>query len=71
MRMFRASSPSGMVMGGSGGAAAESFLLPLIIGITVVSVVLTVTVALSPTEDEIRGEAELMERIGRLRSEAS
>jgi NO-binding membrane sensor protein with MHYT domain len=70
MRMYPAAGPSGMVMGGSGGASAESFLVPLIIGITVVSVILTVTIALSPTEDEIRGEAELMDRIDRLRSEA-
>jgi len=31
---------------------------------------LTATIALSPTEDEIRGEAELMNRIDSLRSEA-
>jgi hypothetical protein len=36
-----------------------------------VSVVLTAAVALSPTEEEIRGEAELMDRIGKLRSETS
>jgi NO-binding membrane sensor protein with MHYT domain len=68
MRMFAAAGPSGMVMGGSGGATAESFLLPLILGISSVSFVLTATVALSPTEDEIRSEAELRERIGRLDS---
>lgn len=68
MRMFAATGPSGMVVGGSGGATAESFLLPLILGISSVSFVLTATVALSPTEDEIRSEAELRERIGRLRS---
>jgi NO-binding membrane sensor protein with MHYT domain len=69
MRMYPASSPSGMVMGGGGGATAESFLLPLILGITIVSFVLTATITLSPTEDEIRSEADLMDRI-RLRSDA-
>jgi NO-binding membrane sensor protein with MHYT domain len=69
MRMYAASGPAGMVMGGTGGATAESFLLPLVIGISVVAFILTATIALSPSEDEIRGEAELMSRIDRLRSE--
>jgi NO-binding membrane sensor protein with MHYT domain len=69
MRMFRAAGPSGMVMGGSGGATAESFLLPLILGISVVTFALTATVVLSPTDDEIRRERALMERIGRFSSE--
>jgi hypothetical protein len=34
-----------MVMGGPGGATAESFLLPLTLGITVVSFVPTATIA--------------------------
>jgi NO-binding membrane sensor protein with MHYT domain len=71
MRMFPAGTPAGMVMGGGSGAPAGSFLLPLILGIAIVSVVLTAAVALSPTEEEIRGEAELMDRIGKLRSETS
>ncbi len=68
MRMFPATGPAGMVMGGSGGATAESFLLPLVLGISIVSFVLTATIALSPTEDEIRSEADLMDRIDRLRT---
>jgi NO-binding membrane sensor protein with MHYT domain len=70
MRMTGALGPSGMVMGGGGGATAESFLLPLVLGISIIAFVLTATIALSPTEDEIRGEAELMSRIERLRSDA-
>jgi len=70
MRMYSAPGPAGMVMGGAGGATAESFLLPLVLGISIVAFVLTATIVLSPTEDEIRGEAELMNRIGRLRSDA-
>ncbi len=70
MRMYSAAGPAGMVMGGAGGANAESFVLPLVLGISVIAFVLTATIALSPTEDEIRGEAELMNRIDSLRSEA-
>ena len=70
MRMYPASGPAGMVMGTAGGATAESFLLPLIIGISVVAFMLTATIVLSPNEDEIRSDAELMARIEQLRSEA-
>jgi hypothetical protein len=57
MRMCRAGGPEGMVMGGSAGATAVSFLLPLIIGISLVSFLLSITVASAPTEDEIRWNA--------------
>jgi NO-binding membrane sensor protein with MHYT domain len=70
MRMYRAPGPAGMVMGGPGGATAESFLLPLILGISVVSFILIATIALSPTDDEIRTETDLMDRIGKLSSGA-
>jgi NO-binding membrane sensor protein with MHYT domain len=68
MRMYRAPGPAGMVMGGPGGATAESFLLPLILGISVLSFILIATIALSPNDDEIRAETELMKRIGKLGS---
>jgi len=71
MRMYAASGPSGMVMGSAGGATAESFVLPLVLGISIVAFILTATIALSPTEDEIRGETELMNRIDSLRSEVA
>jgi len=70
MRMYASPGPAGMVMGGTGGATAESFLLPLILGISIVTFVLTATISLSPTDDEIRSESELMERIDKLRSQA-
>jgi NO-binding membrane sensor protein with MHYT domain len=70
MRMYRAAGPAGMVMGGSGGATAESFLLPLILGISVLSFISIATIALSPTRDEIRDESDLMDRIGKLGSQA-
>jgi len=69
MHMYASSGPAGMVMGAAGGATAESFLLPLILGISIVTFVLTAAVALSPNDEEIRSETELMERINRLRSE--
>jgi NO-binding membrane sensor protein with MHYT domain len=45
------------------GPTAESFLLPLIIGIGVVAIIMTGVLVFSPTEDEIREDAELMARI--------
>jgi NO-binding membrane sensor protein with MHYT domain len=71
MRMYRASGPAGMVMGGAGGATAESFLLPLILGISVTAFILIATIALSPTEEEICSEADLRERINKLRSKTA
>jgi hypothetical protein len=59
-----------MVMGTGGGATAESFLFPLILGISIVAFMLTATIVLSPNEDEIRSDAELMARIEQLRSDA-
>jgi NO-binding membrane sensor protein with MHYT domain len=64
-------------MGGSkstaapGGASAEAFLLPLIIGISVLTFVLAAVILLSPTEEEIREDAILMERIARLSQESA
>ena len=55
---------------GMGGASASSFLLPLIIGVSVLTFVLTATIALSPTDAEISADAELMRRIENLRAQA-
>ena len=63
MRVFRSSGPAGMVMGSAGGATAESFLLPLVLGIAVISFVLTATIALSASADEVRHDAALMDQI--------
>ncbi|MGH3410680.1 MAG: MHYT domain-containing protein, partial [Streptosporangiaceae bacterium] len=49
-------------MAGSG-PTAEGFLLPLIIGIGVVSLVFAGILAFSPTNEEIREDADLMARI--------
>ena len=58
-----ATSGAGMMAGMSGGVGAETFLLPLIIGISVLAFILTVVISLSPTEAEIRADAALMARI--------
>ncbi len=63
MHMHRASGPAGMIMGGSGGATAESFLLPLILGISILSFALTATITLAPTADQIREDAALLDHI--------
>jgi NO-binding membrane sensor protein with MHYT domain len=54
--------PTGPVMALTG-STAEGFLLPLIIGIGVVSIIMTAVLVFSPTEDEIREDQELMDRI--------
>jgi NO-binding membrane sensor protein with MHYT domain len=66
MRVYSGASAMSM-----GGASAEAFLLPLIIGISVISFLLTATVALSPSEDELTAEAELMRRIEGVRAAGS
>jgi NO-binding membrane sensor protein with MHYT domain len=60
MHVFKATASSGMVMGGPGGATAESFVLPLVLGITVVSFILTATISLSPTAEEIKYDEALV-----------
>jgi len=70
MHVFRSPGPAGMVMGGPGGATAESFLLPLIIGITVISFALTATMSLSASADELSYDAALMDRIKSTRAES-
>lgn len=45
------------------GAKALDFLLPLIVGISVITVGLLLTVILSPSEKELRSEAEFRERL--------
>jgi NO-binding membrane sensor protein with MHYT domain len=49
-----------------GGANATAFLLPLILGISIVAFLVTAIVTLAPTEAEIREDAALMERIAKL-----
>jgi NO-binding membrane sensor protein with MHYT domain len=49
--------------GMQGGAGAGSFLLPLIFGITILTMVLTAAISLSPTEAELRRENEALARL--------
>jgi NO-binding membrane sensor protein with MHYT domain len=62
---LRAAPGGGMAAMGSG-ASAEAFLLPLILGITVLTFLVTAIVTLAPTEAELREDAALMERIAKL-----
>jgi NO-binding membrane sensor protein with MHYT domain len=59
MQMDQASG-AGMSMSGP---TAVGFLLPLIVGIGIISIVLTGALVFSPTSEEIREDAELMARI--------
>ena len=57
--------PGGGMASMGGGASALSFLLPLILGIVIVTFLVTAIVTLAPTEAEIREDAALMERIAK------
>jgi len=45
------------------GSTAASFLVPLLLGISLVTFVLTIIISLSPTEDEIKADALLQHRM--------
>jgi len=66
MAAMRVSAPAPGTIMTTTGASAEGFLLPLILGISILTFVLTALIALSPSEDEIRAEAALSERIAQL-----
>jgi NO-binding membrane sensor protein with MHYT domain len=54
-----AGGPAGM----PGGASAGAFLVPLIFGISILTMFVTAAISLSPTEAELRKENEFIERI--------
>ena len=68
MAAMRVYAPDGSPMA-MGGAEASAFLLPLIVGVSVTTFVLTASIALSPTAAEITEEAELMRRIESLHAQ--
>jgi NO-binding membrane sensor protein with MHYT domain len=68
MHVLHSAVPAGMIMGGAGGATAESFLLPLVIGITVISFGLTAAMSLSASAEEVKYDRALMEQIRSSRS---
>ena len=50
-------------MAAMSGSTAVSFLVPLLVGITIVTFAVTLVISLSPTEDEIHEDARLRDRI--------
>ncbi len=50
-------------MSAMSGAAGTSFLVPLLVGITIVTFVVTLVISLSPTEEEIHEDARLRDMI--------
>ncbi len=59
MHVYATRSP-GMLAAMSGGVSAQAFLVPLIVGISLLAFALTVIISLSPTEAEMREDAALM-----------
>jgi NO-binding membrane sensor protein with MHYT domain len=57
-------------MPGMSGASGAFFLLPLLLGITFITFVLLLAISLSPTEAEIRADAEFHHRLETLRAQA-
>jgi NO-binding membrane sensor protein with MHYT domain len=45
------------------GVSAEGFLLPLLLGVSILTFLMTLLIALAPSEDEIREDASLTERL--------
>jgi NO-binding membrane sensor protein with MHYT domain len=64
LHVYPSTDAGGMLMSGTG-ATAVNFLMPLVVGISVVAFILTATLALSPDNEEIRAEQELMQRLER------
>lgn len=63
VQLSPASTPTGMVTGGGGGSTPESLLLPLITGLAVLLFLASAAVVLSPTEEAMRYDQSLLERI--------
>ena len=64
LRVFHA--PGGGMLSMGTGAGATSFLLPLILGISILTFLVTAIVTMAPTAEEMREDAALMERIAQL-----
>jgi hypothetical protein len=62
MRVYPGSAQSAAMMPG---ASATDFLFPLVIGISVLTVLLAMVVAVSPTDEEIQLDAALNARFAR------
>ena len=57
------------MLGGGGGATAESYLLPVILGISIVSFLIWAAMVLAPTEDAMRYDEALIDHIRRRSAE--
>ena len=60
MHVYRIQDPGMLASMSRGGVSAQVFLLPLIVGISLLAFALTVVISLSPTEAEMREDAALM-----------
>ena len=65
VRMAAASVPAGLIAGDPSGASAGSFVLPVTLGVGVLVFLIWAAIALSPTEEAIRYDAELIDHIRR------
>jgi NO-binding membrane sensor protein with MHYT domain len=63
MAAMRVQADPAASMANMSGASAVSFLVPLLIGISLVTFALTLTISLSPTEDEIAADAVFQQRM--------
>ncbi len=65
IRAQRPAHPVAMFMGGPHSTTAQSFMLPLILGIGTICFLVSAAIALWPTADEIRYDAALLDHIGK------
>jgi NO-binding membrane sensor protein with MHYT domain len=65
VRISPASVPTGMIIGGGGGATAASYVLPVVLGVSIAAFLAWAAVALAPTEDAMRYDAALLDHIRR------
>jgi NO-binding membrane sensor protein with MHYT domain len=65
VKVSPATSATGVLVGGGGGATAASYVLPVVLSVSVVAFLAWAAVALAPTEDAIRYDAALLDHIRR------
>jgi NO-binding membrane sensor protein with MHYT domain len=65
VKVSPATSATGLLVGGGGGATAASYVLPVVLSVSVVAFLAWAAVALAPTEDAIRYDAALLDHIRR------
>jgi NO-binding membrane sensor protein with MHYT domain len=65
VKVSPAGTATGMVIGGGGGATAASYVLPVVLCVSIAAFLALAAVALAPTEDAIRYDAALLDHIRR------